>query len=268
MLFSSYQFILIFLPIALTGYFLLRIFAPKALTLFWLIVVSLVFYAHWEAWNLLVLFTSVIVNFACGSALAKRATIGKPTKLLLAAGIAFNLGLIGYFKYAGFFATNMNAVFGTEIPLLELALPLAISFFTFQEIAYLVDSSRGSTYGYRFRDYLLMVTFFPHLIAGPIVNHRILMRQFSNPAAISITAQTFALGIGLFVFGLAKKVLLADNMAPHANLVFDGVARGTSPTFADAWIGTLAYTLQLYFDFSGYSDMAIGLGLLFGIRLL
>jgi D-alanyl-lipoteichoic acid acyltransferase DltB (MBOAT superfamily) len=267
MLFSSYHFIFIFLPVALTGYFLFRIFAPKSLTLFWLILVSLAFYAYWEVWNLLVLFTSVIVNFTCGSALAERARAGKSTKLLLAAGIAFNVGLIGYFKYSGFFATNVNAVFGTEIPVLELVLPLAISFFTFQEIAYLVDSSRGSTYGYRFKDYLLMVTFFPHLIAGPIVNHRILMRQFSNPEAISITAQTFALGIGLFVFGLSKKVLLADNMAPHANLVFDGVARGTSPTFADAWIGALAYTLQLYFDFSGYSDMALGLGLLFGIRL-
>src|SRR5262245_56690634 len=133
MLFSSYQFILIFLPVALTGYFLLRISAPKSLTLFWLILVSLAFYAYWEVWNLLVLFTSIIVNFACGSALAERARTGKSTKPLLAAGVAFNVGLIGCFKYAGFFATNVNAVFGTQVPVLELALPLAISFFTFQE---------------------------------------------------------------------------------------------------------------------------------------
>lgn len=267
MLFSSYEFIFVFLPIALAGYFVLRLFVEKSITLLWLILVSVAFYAYWDAWNLLVLFSSVGFNFACGTLLSERARNHKPTGALLTVGILFNIGLIGYFKYSGFFATNLNAALGTNIPVLELVLPLAISFFTFQEIAYLVDSSRGETYGYRFKDYLLMVTFFPHLIAGPIVNHRILMRQFMSPAALTISTQTFALGIGLFVFGLSKKVLLADNMAPHANLVFDGVASGIAPSFADAWIGALAYTLQLYFDFSGYSDMAIGLGLLFGIRL-
>ncbi|MCW3058393.1 MAG: hypothetical protein JWQ02_214 [Capsulimonas sp.] len=267
MLFSSYGFIFVFLPLALAGYFGLRLFASKSVTLFWLIAASLTFYAVWDPWNLLVLFSSIGFNFSCGTYLAERARSKKPTGLLLAVGIAFNLGLIGYFKYSGFFAANLNAVFGTNIPVLDLVLPLAISFFTFQEIAYLVDSSRGETYGYRFKDYVLMVTFFPHLIAGPIVNHRILMRQFMSPTALRISTQTFALGIGLFVIGLAKKVLLADGMAPQANLIFDGVAQGASPSFADAWIGALAYTLQLYFDFSGYCDMAIGLGLLFGVRL-
>jgi alginate O-acetyltransferase complex protein AlgI len=267
MLFSSHEFIFIFLPLALAGYFGLRLFAGKTVTLFWLICASLTFYAVWDPWNLLVLLSSIGFNFSCGTYLAERARAKKPTGLLLAVGIAFNLGLIGYFKYAGFFAGNLNAVFGTNVPVLELVLPLAISFFTFQEIAYLVDSSRGETYGYRFKDYLLMVVFFPHLIAGPIVNHRILMRQFMSPEALRITLATFALGTGLFVFGLAKKVLLADGMAPQADLVFNAVANGASPSFADAWMGALAYTLQLYFDFSGYSDMAIGLGLLFGIRL-
>lgn len=267
MVFSSYEFILVFLPIALAGYFGLRIFAGKSITLFWLIVVSLAFYSVWDPWNLIVLFASIGFNFTCGTALAARARSGRPTRLLLAVGIAFNLGLLGYFKYAGFFATNVNAILGTHVPVLDLVLPLAISFFTFQETAYLVDSSRGETHGYRFKDYVLMVTFFPHLIAGPIVNHRILMRQFMNPAPIKISPQTFALGASLLVFGLAKKVLLADGMAPRANLFFDSVAQGASPGFAESWIGALAYTLQLYFDFSGYSDMAIGLGLLFGIRL-
>ena len=267
MLFSSFEFILVFLPLTLAGYFCLRLAASKSITLLWLIGASLTFYAFWDAWNLLVLFGSIGFNFILGTSLARRARRQKPTALLLSVGIASNLGLLGYFKYAGFLATNLNAVLGTNIPVLELVLPLAISFFTFQEIAYLVDSSRGETYGYRFKDYVLMVTFFPHLIAGPIVNHRVLMRQFMNPAALTICTQTFALGVGLFVFGLAKKVLLADGMAPQADLVFDGVAQGQIPTFADAWIGALAYTLQLYFDFSGYSDMAIGLGLLFGIRL-
>lgn len=267
MLFSSYEFIFIFLPAAIAGYFVLRLFASKTVTLLWLICASLTFYAVWDPWNLLVLFSSIGFNFTCGTYLAERARAKKPTRALLTVGIAFNLALIGYFKYAGFFATNVNAVFGTDVPVLNLVLPLAISFFTFQEIAYLVDSARGETYGYRFKDYMLMVVFFPHLIAGPIVNHRILMRQFMSKTRLRVTAPTLALGIGLFVFGLAKKVLFADGMAPQANLIFDAVAQGASPGFADTWIGALAYTLQLYFDFSGYSDMAIGLGLLFGIRL-
>jgi D-alanyl-lipoteichoic acid acyltransferase DltB (MBOAT superfamily) len=266
-LFSSYEFIFLFLPLALAGYFSLRLVATKSVTLLWLIGASLTFYVVWDPWNLLVLFSSIAFNFSCGTYLAERARARKSTGPLLTVGIAFNLALIGYFKYAGFFAANVNAVFGTDFPVLNLVLPLAISFFTFQEIAYLVDSSRGETYGYRFKDYVLMVVFFPHLIAGPIVNHRILMRQFMSKERLRITAPTFALGIGLFVFGLAKKVLFADGMAPRANLVFDAVAQGGSPGFADTWIGALAYTLQLYFDFSGYSDMAIGLGLLFGVRL-
>jgi alginate O-acetyltransferase complex protein AlgI len=266
-LFNSHEFILVFLPIALAGFFILRAIAGKWATLLWLIGASLTFYAVWDPWNLLVLLSSIAFNFACGTQLAGRARSDRPTRLLLAAGVTFNLALIGYFKYSGFFAANLNTLLGTDIPVLELVLPLAISFFTFQEIAYLVDSARGETYGYRLKEYVLMVTFFPHLIAGPIVNHRILMRQFMNPFVWRVSTSTFALGIGLFVFGLAKKVLLADGMAPQANLMFDSVARGATPSFADAWIGSLAYTLQLYFDFSGYSDMAIGLGLLFGIRL-
>ena len=267
MLFSSYEFILVFLPITLAGFLALRFRGSKSLTLTWLIGASLTFYAFWDPWNLLVLFASIAVNFSCGTLLAERARTHRPTHLLLAIGVTFNLALIGYFKYAAFAATNLNALFGTNIPILELVLPLAISFFTFQEIAYLVDSSRGETYGYRFKDYLLMVTFFPHLIAGPIVNHRILMRQFMSPAPLPVRVQTFSMGLCFFVVGLAKKVLLADGVAPQANLVFDTAAQGVVPSFADAWLGALAYTLQLYFDFSGYSDMAIGLGLLFGIRL-
>jgi alginate O-acetyltransferase complex protein AlgI len=267
LVFSSHEFILIFLPIALAGYFGLRLYASKSITLFWLIAASLAFYSVWDPRNLLILFASICFNFACGSLLAERARDRRPTRLLLGIGVAFNLGLLGYFKYAGFFATNLNAIFGTHIPVLDLVLPLAISFFTFQEIAYLVDSSRGETQGYRFKDYVLMVSFFPHLIAGPIVNHRILMRQFMSTAPLRTSPETFALGVSFFVFGLTKKVLLADSVAPQANILFDGVAKGGSPTLAESWIGTLAYTLQLYFDFSGYSDMAIGLGLLFGIRL-
>lgn len=268
MVFSSYEFIFVFLPIALVGYFGIRTFFNKSASLLWLIAVSLAFYSVWDPWNLGILLFSAVVNFCCGTNLAARARSHKPVRMLLAVGVAFNLGMIGYFKYAGFFAANLNVLLGTDIPALKLVLPLAISFFTFQEIAYLVDSSRGQTYGYRFREYLLMVSFFPHLIAGPIVNHKILMPQFMSAGALRISPQMFALGIGLFVFGLGKKVIFADGLAAQANLFFDhSLKSATPPSFAEAWIGSLAYTLQLYYDFSGYSDMAIGLGLLFGVRL-
>ncbi len=267
MLFNTYSFILVFLPAALAGYFVLRAFAGRPAVLVWLTIVSLVFYAMWEPRNLLVLLTSVAVNFRLGTALAERAVRGRPTRLLLAVAVAFNLGLIGYFKYAGFFTVNLNAALGVDLPVLHPVLPLAISFFTFQQIAYLVDSARGETHGYTFTQYALMVTFFPQLIAGPIVIHSTVIPQFASPRGMAVSEGLFALGLGLFVFGLAKKVLFADTMAPQADLVFDQAARGVALSFAEAWAGALAYTLQLYFDFSGYSDMAIGLGLMFGVRL-
>ncbi|NPA64988.1 MAG: MBOAT family protein, partial [Epsilonproteobacteria bacterium] len=187
-----------------------------------------------------------------------------PKKLLLAAGIAFNLALLGYFKYADFFIQNINSLFGLEIPLLHLALPLAISFFTFQQIAYLVDSYRGETREYSFLNYALFVTFFPQLIAGPIVHHAEMMPQFASVRNKVKNYFNIALGLFIFSIGLFKKVVIADTFAQWANQGFDVAKELTMP---EAWATSLSYTLQLYFDFSGYTDMAIGAALLFNIKL-
>jgi alginate O-acetyltransferase complex protein AlgI len=177
----------------------------------------------------------------------------------LAVAITANLLLLGYFKYANFFL----AAFGTEWSLGAVILPLGISFYTFTQIAYLVDIYRAEPAGASYSKYLLFVTVFPHLIAGPILHHREIMPQFGR--RITPTAENFAIGLTIFAIGLFKKVMLADGVAPYASPVFDAAAQGQPITFLEAWGGALAYTLQLYFDFSGYSDMAIGLARLFGI---
>jgi alginate O-acetyltransferase complex protein AlgI len=170
-----------------------------------------------------------------------------------------NLGALAWFKYAGFLAANVNALLGTHLDFGHVALPLAISFFTFTQIAYLVDAFHGVTREYNFRWYLLFVSFFPHLIAGPIVLYRSLMPQFARSETWRFHAENFAVGVTVFAFGLFKKVVIADTLSPIAGGVFGGLDRG-APGLAAAWLGALAYTFQLYFDFSGYSDMAIGSG--------
>jgi len=177
-----------------------------------------------------------------------------------------NLGVLAYYKYANFLVENFNALAGTHLAPGHIALPLAISFFTFTQIAYLVDAFHGVTKEYNFRWYLLFVSFFPHLIAGPIVLYRSLMPQFAKRETWRFNAENFAGGLSLFAFGLGKKTLLADALAPIANAVFGAVGQGGAPGAFTAWAGALAYTFQLYFDFSGYSDMAIGLGLMFNVR--
>lgn len=185
-------------------------------------------------------------------------------KQLIIIGISGNLGLLGYFKYSDFFISNINFVLGTKIPLLHLALPLAISFFTFQQIAYLVDSYRGETKEYDFLNYGVFVTFFPQLIAGPIVHHKEMMPQFTNPKNTIINYKNIALGLFIFTMGLFKKVVVADTFAIWASTGFD---KAEFLTFFEAWAASLSYTFQLYFDFSGYTDMAIGAALLFNIKL-
>ena len=191
----------------------------------------------------------------------------KQAKLLLASGIAVNLGLLGYFKYANFFVDNLNALAGSSHTLEAIILPLAISFFTFQQITYLVDAWRGETREYRFLHYALFVTFFPQLIAGPIVHHREMLPQLARDTLYRLNAGHLAVGITIFALGLFKKVVLADGIAVYATPVFDAAEAGVTLTFFEAWGGALAYSLQLYFDFSGYSDMAIGLARMFGVRL-
>lgn len=186
---------------------------------------------------------------------------------MLITGVSINLLLLGYFKYANFFVNNINEFFETGFHLENILLPLAISFFTFQQITYLVDSYKGKGKEYGFNNYCLFVTFFPQLIAGPIVHHREIMPQFENRDLYSLKTRNLSIGMTIFMLGLFKKVVLADSMAVPANEVFQAAENGVELTIFEAWVGALAYTFQLYFDFSGYSDMAIGLARMFGIIL-
>ncbi|MCA9772823.1 MAG: MBOAT family protein [Myxococcales bacterium] len=268
MLFNSYVYILIFLPAALAGYFWLNrlhyVTAAKA----WLVGASLFFYGYWNPAYLTLILLSVFVNFGVGTALGAPAERRRRPRVarqaVLSAGILFNLGLLGYYKYADFFIRNVNTVFSTDLPLLRLVLPLAISFFTFQQIAYLVDSYRRETEEFDFLSYALFVTFFPQLIAGPIVHHQEMMPQFADLRRKVFNPRNVALGLFIFAIGLFKKVMVADEFGVWATNAFD-----TAPSlgFFEAWSASLCYTFQLYFDFSGYTDMAIGSALMFNIAL-
>jgi D-alanyl-lipoteichoic acid acyltransferase DltB (MBOAT superfamily) len=231
----------------------------------WLGASSLFFYSYWDIRFLPILLASILFNFTVGNVLVRMpAEKQSARKLVLFFGIAADVALLGYFKYADFFIENVNALFGTSFALLNLALPLGISFFTFTQIAYLVDSYRLNVRENSFNNYVLFVTFFPHLIAGPVLHHREMMPQFANIRNKVLNSKNIALGIFVFTIGLVKKVLIADTFAPFASHGFDQAA---SLGFIDAWITSLSYTLQLYFDFSGYTDMAIGAALMFNIRL-
>ena len=265
MLFHSYVFLFVFLPVVLAGFAVLSRLAGRRAALGWLVAGSLFYYGWWNPPYLALLGGSMAFNFAVGLRLQRADPAGGGG--LLAAGVAVNLGLLGWFKYAGFLADSINAATGAGLPSPEVILPVGISFFTFQQIAFLVDARRGEAREVRFLDYCLFVTFFPQLIAGPIVHHAEMLPQFLRRRAGALSARDLALGGTLFLVGLFKKVVLADNAALFATPVFAAADGGSHPAFAEAWIGTLAYTLQLYFDFSGYSDMAIGLGRMFGIRL-
>jgi alginate O-acetyltransferase complex protein AlgI len=274
MIFSSWQFILLFLPITFVIYFWLNhrrlIVAGKI----WLVAVSLFFYAYWDLKYLPLISGSMLFNFVVGKNLAKtfNNSLNKSPpsfwrngrKLLLVAGIAINLLLLGYYKYTDFLLTNVNAVFGSAYQPFHILLPLAISFFTFTQIVYLVDSYRGETARYSLLNYTLFVTFFPHLIAGPIVHHQQLMPQFESRWTLSLRYSNILKGLLIFSIGLFKKVVIADTFAVWATAGFDGEQ---SLNFFSAWATSLSYTFQLYFDFSGYCDMAIGASLLFNIRL-
>lgn len=262
MLFNSYIFILVFLPVVLIFYFRLQAYGRHETALAFLAIASLFFYGWWNPVYLPLLAGSILVNFLVGVRLCQYRS-----RTLLITGVVMNLCLLAYFKYANFFATNINLVFGTSIEPGNIVLPLAISFFTFQQITYLVDSYNQLTRDYRFTHYALFVTFFPQLIAGPIVHHHEMMPQFLKRRAWTPGMENLAVGLTIFVLGLAKKVLIADKLAPYASAAFHASDHGTELAFFEAWKGALAYTFQLYFDFSGYSDMAIGLARLFGIVL-
>ncbi|MFZ5781896.1 MAG: MBOAT family O-acyltransferase [Pseudomonadota bacterium] len=265
MLFTAFEFVFLFLPATFLGFLLLRRVGDIAGAL-WLTAASLFFYAFWNAAYLWLLVPSILFNYALGRAL-DRQTAGRAKKLLLAAGVATNLGVLAWFKYAGFLAANLGLLTGWDLALGTIVLPLGISFITFQKIAYLVDAYRGHARDPSFVRFALFVSFFPQLIAGPIVHHAEIMPQLQPGRWKRVTAAAAATGLSLFAIGMFKKVVLADGVAPVANAAFGEAAQGLAPALAAAWAGALAYTLQLYFDFSGYSDMACGLALLFGIRL-
>jgi len=262
MLFNSYEFILLFLPVSLTGYFLLGR-AGKIFGAGWLALCSVFFYAWWDYRYVLLLSISVVGNFVAGKAIAAHHVTPKG-KQLLAFAVSGNLVLLAYYKYADLFVSSANQALGLAIPLLHIVLPIGISFFTFTQIAFLVDAYQGKAKEYRFIHYALFVTYFPHLIAGPVLHHKEMMPQFDIDRNYRPRLSNFQIGLTIFVIGLCKKVLIADNLAVFAAPVFSG---STPQTVFIAWGGVLAYSLQLYFDFSGYSDMAIGLSRLFGIKL-
>lgn len=259
LLFNSYVFIFAFLPIIFFGYFWLNKIRRAIVAKAFLVVSSLVFYAWWNLAYLPILLFSLCFNYAISRRLAKI-----PKRSLLSFGIVLNIALLGYFKYANFFIANFNFVSGNNISLLHLSLPLALSFVTFQQIAFLVDSFKGKTNEKDFLSYSLFITFFPQLIAGPIVHHAEMMPQFRSKFNLIKNYKNIAAGLFTFSIGLFKKVAIADSFAIWATQGFD-VA--TSLNLLEGWVTSLSYTFQLYFDFSGYCDMAIGIALLFNIKL-
>jgi alginate O-acetyltransferase complex protein AlgI len=261
MLFNSYSFIFAFLPVVLFGYFATGRLGRLA-PVIWLALASLVFYSFSNLQFVLLLLASIAFNYLIGWLLISRHLRSGPRLAVLAVGVAGDLLALGVFKYAGFLVVNFNAMFSTAFAV-DILLPVGISFYTFTQIAFLVDAYRGKVGHYALPHYALFVTYFPHLIAGPILHHRDMIPQFESPDSKRPNPHLILCGLIIFGIGLFKKTGLADGIQPLVSLAFNQAA----PSFDRAWIGALAYTFQLYFDFSGYSDMAIGISLMFGIFL-
>ena len=268
MLFNSYEFLFAFLPVTLAGFFLLgRVSRNWALG--WLMIASLVFYAWWRPINVLIIAPSVLINFILARVLVRLGTDQKHVRLaqaVLVLGIAFNVAFLGYFKYVNFFYSTLNDVTGTNFVLTQVILPLGISFITFQKIAFLIDVHARRVESFTLHDFFLFVLFFPQLIAGPIVHFREMMPQFHH-VSCRFDKEQISVGLTLLVFGLFKKVVLADSIAPHVTPIYESAATGGDVSLLPSWIAAIGFTLQIYFDFSGYSDMALGLGRCFGIKL-
>lgn len=265
MLFNSYSFIFFYLPAVFFGFFRIARTSHRLAAL-WLGAASLFFYGWWNPQFVLLLLASIVFNYAMGYAIGHARE--KPrVHLTLAFAITINLVILGIFKYANFFSSTLNDTIGTNLSVTNIVLPLGISFFTFTQIAFLIDVHRGIAREYNFIHYILFVTYFPHLIAGPVLHHKQMMPQFAAPSTYRVKLDDVAIGFAIFTIGLAKKVLLADNFASYVVPVFDAAQDGTPLHFFTAWKGVFSYSFQLYFDFSGYSDMAIGLSRLFGVHL-
>lgn len=257
--FYDYSFIFLFLPLVVLGAWGVR-YVGQAMQYVFLIAASLVFYATWDTAAPALLIGSVLANYMLGAHLQRR-----PNRLLVSLAVAGNLALLGYFKYLGFFVENIAQLI--DLPsIARVALPLGISFFTFQQISYLVDSHRQQTGRHSFLSYVLFIVLFPHLIAGPIVLQSDVLRQLNQSFALRIDARGIALGLAMFIIGLGKKILIADSFADYVSPSFARAAAGPIDLL-EGWQAALAYTFQIYFDFSGYSDMAVGLALCLGVRL-
>lgn len=267
MLFNSYLFIFMFLPLVWIGYCCFLQSSYPSLVKIFLFLSSLFFYGYWNLAYVPLLLGSILSNYLFAYKISTGGGVSKTQrKLWLILGIAFNLFVLGFFKYTGFFLTNLNLAFSTQIPIPSIILPLAISFFTFQQIAYLCDCYKYQTKN-SILDYCLFIVFFPQLIAGPIVHHKEMIPQFQSMLTQRFNAESITKGLFIFSIGLFKKVVIADYFSEYADRGFSLCASGDALNFIESWLTSLAYTFQLYFDFSGYCDMAIGIALLFNITL-
>lgn len=267
MIFSTYEFLLIFLPIVFCGYFILHHWKFNNLAKIWLVIASFTFYGIGSPDFFPFFLGSVVGNYIIGTTLGRLQDPSKNTerKLVFAFGVLANVGLLGYYKYTDFFLSNVNRVAGTDFPLQHIILPIGISFFTFQLIAFLVDSYRGETKSYDIIDYLLFITFFPQLIVGPIIHHGEVVPQFEDKKNHKLIFKNVSVGLFIFSIGCAKKMLLADPLTTDAQAFFANI--NDHLPMIQSWFHSVEYTVSYYFDLSGYADMAIGLGLMFNIHI-
>jgi D-alanyl-lipoteichoic acid acyltransferase DltB (MBOAT superfamily) len=257
MLFNSPEFIYFFLPFSITAWWALQRMKREQDAQWLVVICSIYFYGWWDTRYVPLLVGNALGNFYLGQKISQT-----KSKTLLAAGLIVNVGLLGYFKYADFFIENWNVLAGSQNSLLHLILPLGISFFTFQVIAYLVDCYKGYVSDFNLRRFAFSISFYPHLIAGPILHYSDVMPQLRG--RIAFDARQFSQGLFIFAVGLFKKSVIADRIAEKVDPLF---AAHTMLQFFESWVSAVGYGLQVYFDFSGYSDMAIGIGLMFGIIL-
>lgn len=268
MLFTTATFALAFLPFVLATYFLVGHYSHRSAAA-WLFGASVFFYGYWMPEFTALLLGSIAMNFWVGRRLIQ-ARVGmeiRRGRLWLLSGLFFNLGLLAWFKYSNFLLDNYSTLTGAYVSKLNIILPIGISFYSFTQIAYLVDTFHGKVKETDPVHYGLFVTYFPHLVAGPVLHHAQMMPQFASHSTYRLNAGNFCAGILIFALGLIKKIILADGISPYADAVFNAADTATAVSSSEAWLGALAYTAQLYFDFSGYSDMAIGISLMFNVRL-
>jgi len=267
MLFNSYEFIFLFLPVTLIGYYLLNRARLTLASNAWLLFASLFFYCWWDLRYLPLLLGSILFNYTIGNLIVDYDTNRKNVisrKSIFITGLVGNLVLLGVFKYTDFMIGNLNALAGTRFELLKIVLPLGISFFTITQIAFLVDCYEGLVKERKLLNYSLFVTFFPHLLAGPILHHKEMMPQFDRVRNKVLNYRNLCIGSYVFFIGLFKKIIIADSFS---GVVANGFDTAKSLNGVEGWVASLSYTLQLYYDFSGYSDMAVGVGLMFNIVL-